>query len=210
MPSADSIAGIRAVTSAMVCPRARRTRARHPHRSTVADWILEPGRPMALEMSGHAAMARCTRARARRRRCAHHGTASTERADAEDLRHRRGERAEQRGDREPAAGREHGHGRVDPFGEPGQADARAEDGERERGQVGDGEQPWPQAGVPVVEPPAGREDRARRGGGRDLGAVPPREPGQEHPGGHGDGLSMTTMGCRPALRARRVCLRICR
>ena len=76
MPSADSIAGIRAVTSAMVCPRASRSRARHPHRSTVADWILEPGRPMALEMSGHAASARCTRTRARRRRCAHHGTAS--------------------------------------------------------------------------------------------------------------------------------------
>jgi hypothetical protein len=30
------------------------------------------------------------------------------------------------------------------------------------------------------------------------------------PAGTSDGLSMTTMGCRPALRARRVCLRICR
>ena len=50
-------------------------RARQPHRSTLADWILEPGRPIALEMSGQAASVRCTRARARRRRCAHHGTA---------------------------------------------------------------------------------------------------------------------------------------
>jgi hypothetical protein len=30
------------------------------------------------------------------------------------------------------------------------------------------------------------------------------------PAGTGNGLSMTTMGCRPALRARRICLRICR
>ena len=30
------------------------------------------------------------------------------------------------------------------------------------------------------------------------------------PAGASDGLSMTTMGCRPALRARLVCLRICR
>ena len=37
-----------------------------------------------------------------------------------------------------------------------------------------------------VEPPARREDRARRGGGRDLGAVPPREPGEEHRGGYGE------------------------
>ena len=28
--------------------------------------------------------------------------------------------------------------------------------------------------------------------------------------GMGSGLSMTTMGCSPARRARRVCLRICR
>ena len=37
-----------------------------------------------------------------------------------------------------------------------------------------------------VEPPARREDRARRGGGRDLGAVPPREPGEEHRDGDGE------------------------
>ena len=59
-------------------------------------------------------------------------------------------------------------------------------GERGCGQVGDGEQPWPLAGVAVVEPPAGREDRACRGGGRDLGAVPPREPGKDHRGGDGE------------------------
>ena len=71
------MAGIRAVTSAMVWPRARRSRVRHPHRSTSADMTCDPGRPMAREMSGHAASVRCTRTFARRRRCAHHGTAST-------------------------------------------------------------------------------------------------------------------------------------
>ena len=79
-----------------------------------------------------------------------------DRADAEDLRQRRGERAEQRGDREPPARREHGRSRVDPFGEPGQADPRAEHDERERGQVGDGEQPRPPVRVRGVEPPARR------------------------------------------------------
>ena len=112
------------------------------------------------------------------------GNREQERADTEDLRHRRGQRAEQRGDREPSPGREHRGGRVDPFGKLRQSDPCAEYHERGCGQVGGGEQPWPLAGVPVVEPPAGRKDRARRDGGRDLGAVPPREAGQEHRDGH--------------------------
>ena len=40
-----------------------------------------------------------------------------------------------------------------------------------------------QCGCAVVEPPAGREHRARRGGGREFGAVPPCPAGQDHPGG---------------------------
>ena len=52
---------------------------------------------MWLAMSGHVAMVRSTRTFARRRRLAHHGTASTSAADAERLRERRGERAERGG-----------------------------------------------------------------------------------------------------------------
>ena len=77
VPNPDSMAGIFAITSVMVWPRARRSRARHPHRSTVADMICEPASPMSLAMSGQVATARSTRTFARRRRFAHHGTDST-------------------------------------------------------------------------------------------------------------------------------------
>ena len=205
------MAGIRAVTSAMVCPRARRRRARHPHRSTLADWILEPGRPTALEMSGHAAMARCTRARARRRRCAHQGTARTSAPMHEHLRQRGRERAEHRGDREPPAGQQDDGSGVDALGEPGQADPRAEHerarsrpGRRRR--AGTAHQPgcaaWSQHPAARAAPAmaAGATSERYRHASRASSSA----------AGTGNGLSMTTMGCRPARRARRVCLRICR
>jgi len=74
VPSPDSIAGILAVTSAMVWPRARRNRARHPQRSTAADMTCDPASPTALAMSGHASSLRSTCTLARRRRFVHHGT----------------------------------------------------------------------------------------------------------------------------------------
>ena len=186
MPSADSIAGIRAVTSAIVCPRARRRRARQPHRSTVADITCDPGRPIALEISGHAASVRATRTFARRRRCAHHGTARMSAPHAEDLRNRRRERAEQARDRQPRACRERRRARVDPFGEPGQVEPRAERDQRPRGHGRTGQKIRPPVRVRGVEPPARPEHRARGEDGRELGAVLPRPAGEDHHGGRGE------------------------
>ena len=47
------------------------------HTSTRADMTCEPGKPTALAISGQACSLRSMRTRARWRRCAHHGTAST-------------------------------------------------------------------------------------------------------------------------------------
>ena len=84
VPRPDSSAGIFPVTSVMVWPRARRSRARHPHTSTVADMISDPARPIALAISGQACSLRSMRTFARRRRCAHHGTDKTSAATIPD------------------------------------------------------------------------------------------------------------------------------
>ena len=145
----------------------------------------DPGRPIAREMSGHAASVRCTRTFARRRRCAHHGTASTSRTDAQDLRKRRRERAEQGGSRQPAGHRGRHHARIDPLGEPGQAEPRTERHEHPRGYNGDAEQVRPPVRVREVGPPARPERRARREDGREFGTVTPRDAGEDH--GHRGG-----------------------
>ena len=69
------MAGIFAITSWMVWPRASRKRARQPHRSTVADMTCDPARPMAVAISGQDSSLRSTRTLARRRRLAHQGIA---------------------------------------------------------------------------------------------------------------------------------------
>ena len=65
------------MTSVMVWPRASANRARQPHTSTTADMTRDPLSPTAGAISGQAARVRSTRTLARRRRCAHQGTAST-------------------------------------------------------------------------------------------------------------------------------------
>ena len=60
MPRPDSMAGILAITSVMVWPRARRNRARQPHTSTTADMTCDPVSPTAwrcrasVELAFHA------------------------------------------------------------------------------------------------------------------------------------------------------------
>ena len=69
------MAGIFAITSWMVWPRASRNRARQPHRSTMADMTCDPARPTARAISGQDSRARSSRTLARRRRLVHQGTA---------------------------------------------------------------------------------------------------------------------------------------
>jgi NmrA-like family protein len=105
-----------------------------------------------------------------------------QRANAEDLRHGRGERAEQRDDREPSARQQDGSGRVDPFGEPGQAQSRAERNQCERGQVGESERPGPRPAQPARKPrhgaaanpsqPAARTRPSNSPGGATPGPAP--------------------------------------
>ena len=114
-----------AVTSAMVWPRARRSRARQPHRSTIADMTCEPGSPTASAMSGQAASLRSTRTFARRRRCAHHGTASTRPPMASSC--GSGAGTGRPPSRRPASRPpRRWRGRVDPLGEGGQSQPLAE------------------------------------------------------------------------------------
>ena len=75
VPRPDSMAGIFAITSRMVWPRARRKRARQPQTSTMADMTCDPARPMAVAISGHDSSMRSTRTLARRRWLAHQGSA---------------------------------------------------------------------------------------------------------------------------------------
>ena len=100
--------------------------------------------------------------------------------------------------------------RVDALGEPGQADPRAEHDECERGQGGDGEQDAHQCGWAAWS----HQPAARTAPAVAAGASSERyrhaHRARITPTGTGNGLSMTMMGCRPARRARRVCLRICR
>jgi hypothetical protein len=77
VPSPDSMAGSLAITSLIVCPRASANLARQPHTSITADWTRDPARPTAWAISGQALRVRSTLTLARRRRCAHHGVAST-------------------------------------------------------------------------------------------------------------------------------------
>jgi len=72
-PRPDSMAGIFAMASSALVPFRRITRAVHPHASATTETIREPARPAGPATSGHAAMVRSTRTRARRRRCIHHG-----------------------------------------------------------------------------------------------------------------------------------------
>ena len=130
-------AGIFAITSVMVWPRARRSRARQPHTSTMADMICEPARPTARAISGQAASVRSTRTLARRRRCAHHGTASTS-PPMPSACGSGGASGPSRGrHRVPGAAREHRHGHVEPFQPRGEAEPRAERGEHPRGDTGE-------------------------------------------------------------------------
>ena len=170
-----------------------------------------------VEMSGQAESARCTRARARAG------------ADAPTKGRRAGmcrapstcgigaaNRAEQRGRNEPSAGREHDHGRVNPIRRAAPARSAARRSTNSAAAVRSETARAATAhrlATPVVEPPVPPPGprppwwRARR---RSPGTVPPRPAGRAAPGaGTGARLSMTTMGCRPTRRARRVCLRIC-
>ena len=67
------MAGIFAITSAIVWPRARRSLARQPQTSTNADMICDPARPTAWAISGQDSSIRSTRTFALRRRLVHHG-----------------------------------------------------------------------------------------------------------------------------------------
>ena len=71
------MAGIFAITSWMVWPRASRNRARQPHRSTMADMTCDPARPTARAISGQDSRVRSRRTLARRRRLAHQGMAQS-------------------------------------------------------------------------------------------------------------------------------------
>ena len=68
----------------MVWPRARPNRARQPQMSTTADMTCDPASPTAGAISGQAASLRSTRTLARRRRCAHQGTAEHTCADDQE------------------------------------------------------------------------------------------------------------------------------
>ena len=118
----DSMAGSLAMTSSMVWPRARANRARQPHTSTTADMTRDPARPTAWAISGHTASMRSTRTLARLRRCAHHGTASTQAADQQDWRQRAVAWAEHCCRGEPCAGRADDGRGVDALGKRGQAE----------------------------------------------------------------------------------------
>ena len=150
------------MTSAMVCPRARRSRCRpSPHidvrRHDLRPWQADRER----QISGHAASVRCNAhlravapVRPPRNR-AEHG-----RTDAQDLRKRRGEWAEQGGTASQAGHRGCHHARIDPLGEPGQAEPRAERHDPARGFNGDTEQVRPPVRVREMYPPGHPERRA--------------------------------------------------
>ena len=195
----------------MVCPRARRSRARQPHRSTSAGLDLGAGQADRLgdvRPRGDGALHSCPGAAASVRPP---GNGEQERAEAEDLRHRRRERTEQRrrprASRPPRArwrprrrARRAGAGRrVRRIGT-----ARTRPGRRRQAGTPTSAGAWRGATSPPRGPrPPWWRARSRSGTATRAGPGAPRR-------GRGSGLSMTTMGCRPARRARRVCLRICR
>ena len=198
----------------MVWPRARRNRARQPHTSTTADMTCDPARPTAWAISGQASSLRSTRTRARRRRCAHHGTARTAPPIARTLRQRRRERAEA-----AAAAASHpptasvvtaAYRRSAQRGEPEPAAEREQCGCR---QAGDAARKGHQCRWPACSQHASsRSDagRDRAGRVRSGTATPSGGSARRRSRAAGRCRSMSIMGCMPQRRIRRAWRRILR
>ena len=171
------MAGSLAITSVMVWPRARAKRARQPQRSTTADMTRDPARPTAGAISGQAARRRSTRTLARRRRCAHQGTASTKVARTRTRGNGPCAGPARGGGGQPSArSRDDGHG-VGAFGPGGEAEAFPREADHGEGGGGAG-QGWPPRGVGGVADPGGDPGQACGGEGGEFGAVAPQEAGE--------------------------------
>ena len=123
---------------------------------------------------------------ARRRRCAHHGTDKITAPITSACGSGGTERADRRRGGKPYPGRVNGDGRVNALEQRRESPPRAEQGHRPRGHAGQYRDGQPPVRPDAVQPPGGRHQAGDHAQRRELGAVPPGPPRQQHADGLGE------------------------